>query len=75
MSLIQDLKFDTVIGRMSEGSLQTQVSVRNGNVVLGYSNPKTRRGFEVAYSPKAMREFADMCVSAAKVAEGKVGLT
>lgn len=69
--IVEQLKPDIVVGRMVEGMLQSQVSVRNGNVVLGFSNPATKRGFEVAFSPKAMREFADVCEAAAKVAEGK----
>ena len=66
---IQDVVPDLIVGRMIHGSLQTQVSVRGGNIVLGYANKG--RGFEVAYSPKAMEQFNDIVSQAVKVAKGQ----
>lgn len=69
--LINIMDRDLTVGRMVEGVLQTQVSVRGGNIVIGYSNAATQRGFEVGYSVKAVEEFNDILAKAVKVAKGQ----
>lgn len=71
MSLVKEANPDVVVGRMIEGSLQSQVSIRGGNVIVAYSNSVKLRGFELGYSPKRATELAEMLLEAVRVAEGR----
>jgi len=66
------LRLDVTVGRMVEGTLSTEVSLRGGTVVIAYKNTATARGFEVSYSPTAAENFNDLVASAVKVARGIV---
>jgi hypothetical protein len=65
-----ELQKDLVVGRMIDGPLQTQVSLRGEVIVVAYSNTNTMRGFEVAYSIKAVHQLTELLFQAAKVARG-----
>lgn len=66
------LSNDILVGRMIDGQLQTQVSVRGPVVVVGFYNRSTLRGFELSFSPKALLEFNELVQAAARLAEGKL---
>jgi len=68
---MKELATDLVVGRMKDATLQTQVSVRGGNIVIGYQNTATMRGFEVGYSPQAIQQFREILAAAYSVAIGK----
>lgn len=68
---VNGVKPDLVTGRLKEGALQMQLSVRGDTIVIGYSNAVTMKGFEIAYSPQATRQFIELLLKAVEVAEGR----
>lgn len=68
---ISNVARDIVTGRITEGSLQTQISIRGETIILGYSNTATMRGFEVSYSPKALGQLIELLMKTATVVQGR----
>lgn len=62
---------DVLVGSMVEGPLSTKISVRGGNIVLGYFNAYTLKGVEVTYSPGAIQKFNDLLSTAVRVSQGR----
>lgn len=66
-----DVAPDFVVGRLIDGAMQTQVSVRTGLIVIAHGNQLTGRGVEVVYSPEALIKLTDILSSAVRVAQGR----
>ena len=60
---------DIQVGRVTDGPLETRISVRGGNIVMQYV--KGARGWEVVYSVKSATLLLDVLMQAIGTASGR----